>query len=55
MNDSSLIESIDRKQMVGNLCASHKYHTMDIFLAFTCNQVYHFGLKYICNWIDSSI
>ena len=44
-NDSSLFEAVDSKQMVRNLCASQKYHKMDLFLTFTCNQKKHFGLK----------
>ena len=52
-NDSSLFEAVDSKQMVRNLCASQKYHKMDLFLTFTCNQKKHFGIKKIRNWIDS--
>ena len=36
-NDSTKFESINIKQMVSSLCASQKYHKMDIFLTFTCN------------------
>ena len=53
--ESSLFESIYTKQMVGNLCASQKYHKMDIFLTFLCNQVEHLGLKNIRNFIDYGI
>lgn len=51
--DSGLLESIDSKQMVKNLCASQKYHSMDYFLTFTCNQKKHFGTSPIKNWVDS--
>ena len=55
INDSSIFESIYSNQMVGNLCASQKYHKMDLFLTFNCNQADCFGLKDIQNWIDSGI
>ena len=52
---SSLFESIYIKQMVSNFCASQKYHKVDIFLTFTCNQEDNFWLEYIWNCIDSGI
>jgi len=36
-NQDALLESIDSKQMVKNLCASQSKHPMDFFLTFTCN------------------
>ena len=51
--DKCLIESIDSKQMVKNLCISQRYHPWDHFLTFTCNQKTHFGVSPIRNWIDS--
>ena len=51
--DSSLLEAIDSKQMVKNLCASQVHHPMDFFLTFTCNQRKHFGTRQIKIWIDS--
>ena len=41
-NDSLLSDCVDNKQTVRNLCASQKYHKMDFFLTFTCNQSEHF-------------
>ena len=41
--------------MVKNLCASQKYHKMDFFLTFTCNQSEHFGVKNVKNWIDGNL
>eukprot|EP00957_Ditylum_brightwellii_P067954 5158834-Ditylum_brightwellii.AAC.1 len=52
-NDFELLESIDSKQMVKNLCALQKYHKMDCFLMFTCNQKKHFGTAPLSEWIDS--
>ena len=52
--DSALVESIDNKQMVRNLCFSQKYVSWTHFLTFTCNQKYHFGTSEIKNWIDSN-
>ena len=52
-NDSPLFQSVDSTQMVKNLCSSQKYHKMDLFLTFTCNQKEHFGIKHIREWIDS--
>ena len=54
-NDSSMFESIDRKQMVKNLCSSQRYHKMDFFLTFTCKQKDHFGTKRIRSWIDEGL
>lgn len=50
--DSSLFDSVDSKQMVKNLSASQKYHSMDFFLTFTCNMKKHFGVSFLKNWID---
>eukprot|EP00957_Ditylum_brightwellii_P207874 15354894-Ditylum_brightwellii.AAC.1 len=50
--DSPLLESIDSKQMVKDLCPSQKYHEMDYFLTFTCNQKDHFGTKPLQEWLD---
>ena len=54
-NDGLLSDSVDNKQSVWNLCASQKYHKMDFFLTFTCNQREHFGMKYIKRWIDGNL
>ena len=51
-NDSLLSDCVDNKQTVRNLCASQKYHKMDFFLTFTCNQSEHFGMSHIKRWID---
>ena len=53
-NDSALLESVDSKQMVKNLCVFQKYHNMDFFLTFTCNQKKHFGTSSIKDWLDSN-
>ena len=53
--DSSLFDSVDSQRMVNNLCASQKYHKMDYFLTFTCNQAKHFGVSNIKNWVDGGI
>ena len=50
--DSALLDSIDSKQMVKNLCSSQQYHSWDWFLTFTCNQKKHFGTAPIKNWLD---
>ena len=50
--DSLLTDCVDDKQTVKNLCASQKWHKMDLFLTFTCNQSEHFGVKNVKNWID---
>lgn len=51
-SDTSLMESIDSKQMGKNLCISQKFHEWNHFLTFTCNQKNHFGVAPIKNWID---
>ena len=51
--DTSLFDSVDSQRMVNNLCASQKYHKMDYFLTYTCNQAEHFGVCNIKNWVDS--
>ena len=51
--DSSLIGSVDNKQMVRNLCYSQKYVQWSHFLTFTCNQRDHFGTSNIKKWIDN--
>lgn len=51
--DSALLQSVDSKRMVRNLCSSQKYHKWDHFLTFTCNQKTHFGTKVIRAWLDS--
>ena len=50
--DSSLLESVDNKQMVRNLCMSQKYIGWDHFLTYTCNMKTHFGTALVKNWID---
>ena len=50
--DSALLESIDNKQMVRNLCFSQKFAPWDHFLTYTCNQRTHFGTAPIKTWID---
>ena len=50
--DTSLINSVDNKSMVRNLCSSQHWHKMDAFLTFTCNMR-HFGTNIIKEWIDS--
>ena len=52
-NDSSLLGTVDSKQMVKNLCTSQKYIKWDYFLTFTANQSCHFGLKKIKQWLKS--
>jgi predicted GIY-YIG superfamily endonuclease len=51
--DSTLLGSVDSKQMVKNLCTSQKYVKWDYFLTFTANQSCHFGLKPIRKWIEN--
>ena len=46
-NDSTLLGSMDSKQMVKNLCTSQKKIQWSFFLTFTANQSHHFGLKKI--------
>ena len=50
--DTALLESVDNKQMVRNLCFSQKYFPWDHFLMYICNQKNHFGTAPIKNWID---
>ena len=50
--DSSLIGSVDNKQMVRNLYYSQKYISWTHFLTFTCNQKHHFGTSNIKNWVN---
>ena len=52
--DSALLESIDNKQMVRNLCISQKYVKWDHFLTHTCNMKTHSGTKPIKDWIDGT-
>ena len=52
-NDSTLFDSVDSQRMVNNLCASQKYHKMDYFVTYTCNQAEHFGVCNIKNWVDN--
>jgi predicted GIY-YIG superfamily endonuclease len=52
--DSSLLESVDNKQMVRNLCMSQKYVQWDHFLTHTCNMKTHFGTAPVKNWIDGN-
>ena len=53
--DTLLSDSVDSKQTVRNLCSSQKYHKMDFFLTFTCNQSEHFGMAPIKKWLDSGL
>ena len=53
-NDNLMCDTVDNKQTVRNLCSSQKYHKMDFFLTFTCNQSEHFGLLNIKRWLDGS-
>ena len=50
--DTALLEAVDNKQMVQNLCFSQKYVAWDHFLTYTCNQKNHFGTDSVKNWID---
>ena len=52
--DSSLLASIDLKQVVKNVCASSRYHEMDFF-TFACNQKKTFGTSRVKNWVDSKV
>ena len=52
--DSSLLESVDNKQMVRNLCMSQKYVQWDHFLTHTCNMKTHFGTAPVKNWMDGN-
>lgn len=46
-NEAKKTDCIDSKKMVKNFCASQKYHKIDFFLTFICNQSIHFGVKEI--------
>ena len=48
--DSSILGSIDSKNMVKNICTSHKYISWYYFLTFTENQSRNFGTKVIRQW-----
>ena len=50
-----MTDAVDNKQTVRNLCSSQKYHNMDFFLTFTCNQSEHFGISPIKNWLDGCL
>ena len=49
----ALIEIVDNRQMVINLCFSQKYASWSHFLAYTCNQKTRFGTSPIKNLMDS--
>ena len=51
--DSALLESVDNKEMVRNLCFSQKYHAWDHFLTFTCSMKTHFGTSPLRTWLDN--
>ena len=51
-NDSPLLGSVDNKAMVRNLCSAQQWHSMDLFLTFTCNMKKHFGTKIVKEWVD---
>ena len=51
--DSSLLGSVDSKQMVKNLCSSQKKTSWSFFLTFTANQSRHPGLKPLRNWLET--
>ena len=51
-DDSTLLESVDSKAMVRNLCSSQIYHKQDVFLTFTNNTKKHFGTKVVKLYID---
>ena len=53
-HDSSLLGSIDSKQMVKNLSSSQKYiGPHDFFITLTCNMKKHFGTAPVKNWLDA--
>jgi hypothetical protein len=52
--DSALLESVDNKEMVRNLCFSQKYAPWDHFLTHICNMKTHFGTSPIKIWIDGN-
>ena len=47
-----LLESIDLKLFVKNICASQRYQEM-FFLTFICNQKKNFGTSGVKIWVDS--
>ena len=51
MVDSAILESVDNKQMVRNLCFPQKCTSWSHFLSYTCNQRTRFGTYFIKNWI----
>jgi hypothetical protein len=51
-DDSTLLDEVDSKAMVRNLCSSQVHHKMDVFLTFTCNMKKHFGTKVVKKWLD---
>ena len=50
----NLLQSIDSNKTVKGLCASNYYIAMDFFDTYTCNQLRHFGVKNIKQWINSN-
>ena len=50
--DTTLLGSVDNKEMVRNLCFSQNYAPWDPFSTCTCNQKTHFGTGPIKNWIE---
>ena len=53
-NDTSLLGSIDSKQMVKNLSSSQRYiGSHDFFITLTCNMKKHFGTAPVKAWVDS--
>ena len=53
--DSSILGSIDSKNMVKNICTSHKYISWYYFLTFTENQSRNFGTKVIRQWFKKKV
>ena len=51
-SDSTILGSVDSKQMVKNLCTSQKYIKWSYFLTYTSNHKRHFGTKTIKEWLD---
>ena len=52
-SNSSLLGSVDSKQMVKKLCTSQKNINWLYFLTFTVNQRCHFGLQQIWEYINN--
>ena len=48
-----LLLSIDSNQSVKNIFSSHKYHSMEFSLNFTCKMKNNFGVAPIKNCLDS--